>query len=188
MEAEEGRLSLSVSVTTRPARSGEVDGNDYHFVDEERFQSLRDEGALLEWAQVFGNYYGTPRKDVEELLVSGRDVLFDVDWQGARKLAESLPEDVVRVFILPPSAQALEARLQSRNQDSAEVVKHRMAQASNEISHWAEYDYVVVNDDIPSSLAHLITILRAERLKRSRCGGLRSFVEALQKDLGRIWS
>ncbi len=184
MEAESPGIAMSVSVTTRPARPGETDGVDYQFVDETGFARLREEGALLEWAQVFGNYYGTPRANVERALEAGTDVLFDVDWQGARQLAESLPEDVVRVFILPPSAVALEERLRARNQDSADVVSRRMAQASNEISHWSEYDYVIVNMDLEHSFAELRTILEAERLRRTRRTGLGPLVESLQRDLG----
>lgn len=184
VEGEAEHLRMSVSVTTRPSRPGEVDGVDYTFLDEPAFSALREEGALLEWAQVFGNYYGTPRGPVEATIAEGHDVLFDVDWQGARQLKESLPDDVVRVFILPPSAQALEDRLRARNQDSIEVVSRRMAQASNEISHWAEYDYVIVNRDIEQSFAEVTAILSAERLRRSRRTGLGRLVEEIQRDLG----
>ncbi len=184
LEAEADTLQLSVSVTTRPMRPGENDGVDYWFLDGARFTQMREDGELLEWAQVFGNSYGTPRKDVETAIESGRDVLFDVDWQGGRQLAESMPDDVVRVFILPPSAEVLESRLKSRNQDNADVIAVRMAQASNEISHWIEYDYVIVNADIDRSFDELRAVLAAERLKRERQTRLTSLVEQLQRDLG----
>ena len=184
LEAEADTLQLSVSVTTRPMRPGENDGVDYWFLDGARFTQMREDGELLEWAQVFGNSYGTPRKDVETAIESGRDVLFDVDWQGGRQLAESMPDDVVRVFILPPSAEVLESRLKSRNQDNADVIAVRMAQASNEISHWIEYDYVIVNADIDRSFDELRAVLAAERLKRERQTRLTSLVEQLQLDLG----
>ncbi len=189
LEGEGDALTMSVSLTTRPPRPGEVDGEDYWFVDEERFGELRSSGGLLEWAQVFGNYYGTPRKQVEEALAGGSDVLFDVDWQGGRQLADGMAADVVRVFILPPSAETLEGRLKSRNQDSEEVVALRMAQASGEISHWIEYDYVIVNEDIETSIVQLKAILAAERLKRVRRTGLTKLVEELQRALGHsVWN
>lgn len=184
LEAESEDLLLSVSVTTRPIRPEETDGKDYWFVTEAIFHRMRDADEFLEWAQVFGNYYGTPRKHVEDALSAGQDVLFDVDWQGGRQLAENVPDDVVRVFILPPSAQVLEARLRARNQDSADVVALRMAQASGEISHWIEYDYVIVNDSIESSFEQLRVVLAAERLKRTRRTALTVLVEQLQRDLG----
>jgi guanylate kinase len=184
LEAEGDALQLSVSVTTRPMRPGETDGEDYWFIDEARFGQMREGGELLEWAQVFGNSYGTPRQDVVDAVVAGRDVLFDVDWQGGRQLANNMPEDVVRVFILPPSAKVLEARLKSRNQDNADVIAVRMAQASNEISHWIEYEYVIVNADIDQSFDQLRAILAAERLKRERRTGMADLVEQLQRDLG----
>ena len=184
LEAESEELVLSVSVTTRPIRPGETDGKDYWFVNEAIFHRMRDADEFLEWAQVFGNYYGTPRKHVEDAVSAGQDVLFDVDWQGGRQLAENVPDDVVRVFILPPSAQVLEARLRARNQDSADVVALRMAQASGEISHWIEYDYVIVNENIDSSFEQLRVVLAAERLKRTRRTALTVLVEQLQRDLG----
>ncbi len=184
LEAESEELLLSVSVTTRPIRPGETDGKDYWFVAEPTFIGMRDAGEFLEWAQVFGNYYGTPRKQVEDAVSAGQDVLFDVDWQGGRQLAENVPDDVVRVFILPPSALVLEARLRARNQDSADVVALRMAQASGEISHWIEYDYVIVNENIDSSFEQLRVVLAAERLKRTRRTALTGLVEQLQRDLG----
>ena len=184
LEAESEELLLSVSVTTRPIRPGETDGKDYCFVNEAIFHRMRDADEFLEWAQVFGNYYGTPRKHVEDAVSAGQDVLFDVDWQGGRQLAENVPDDVVRVFILPPSAQVLEARLRARNQDSTDVVALRMAQASGEISHWIEYDYVIVNENIDSSFEQLRVVLAAERLKRTRRTALTVLVEQLQRDLG----
>jgi len=184
LEAESEDLLLSVSVTTRPIRPEETDGKDYWFVTEAIFHRMRDADEFLEWAQVFGNYYGTPRKHVEDAVSAGQDVLFDVDWQGGRQLAENVPDDVVRVFILPPSAQVLEARLRARNQDSADVVALRMAQASGEISHWIEYDYVIVNENIDSSFEQLRMVLAAERLKRTRRTALTVLVEQLQRDLG----
>lgn len=177
------RIAMSVSVTTRKARPGEVDGRDYFFVDDTRFAVMREKGELLEWAKVFGNHYGTPRKAVTEAIGAGRDVLFDIDWQGAQQLSETMKGDLVRVFILPPSGEALEARLRGRAQDPPHVVASRMAEASNEISHWAEYDYVIVNADIEESLTGLRSILTAERLKRERLLGLTAFVREMQKAL-----
>jgi guanylate kinase len=182
LDAEPG-LKLSVSVTTRQPRPGEVDGRDYFFIDEARFTQMRDEGRLLEWALVFGRLYGTPAEPVEKALLAGEDVLFDIDWQGARQIAEKNSADLVRVFILPPSAKSLEARLQNRRQDPADIVKARMAEASNEISHWAEYDYVIINDSLDESLAGLRSILAAERLRRQRVVGLNDFVRALRAEL-----
>ncbi|MEL7048218.1 MAG: guanylate kinase [Pseudomonadota bacterium] len=180
---DDGGIELSVSVTTRPARPGEVDGRDYHFVDMGRFQEMRDAGDLLEWAEVFGNFYGTPRQSVDEALSQGRDLLFDIDWQGAQQLAERTSGDLVRVFILPPSARALEERLTSRNQDSAEVVAQRMSKAADEISHWNEYDFVIVNQDVEHSLAGLKSVLAAARVQKQRQTGLPEFVDALLGDL-----
>lgn len=176
-------IRLSVSVTTRKPRPGEVEGRDYYFVDEKRFQRMREDGKLLEWAKVFDNYYGTPRAAVEKAVKGGQDVLFDIDWQGTQQLAEKMPHDLVRVFILPPSGKTLEARLRSRNQDPPEVVARRMAEASAEISHWAEYDYVIVNADLDRSIEGLKSILTAERLKRQRLLGLSAFVRQMQKAL-----
>ena len=181
--AADAGIAMSVSVTTRRPRSGEVDGKDYIFVDERRFDAMRDNGELLEWARVFDNHYGTPRAWVEAAVASGRDVLFDIDWQGAQQLAEKMLGDVVRVFILPPSGAVLEERLRNRNQDPPDVVARRMAAASAEISHWAEYDYVVINADLDDSLSGLRSILAAERLKRERLSGLMAFVREMQKAL-----
>jgi guanylate kinase len=172
-------VEISVSHTTRMKRKGEKDGKDYHFVDRETFTRMRDQNAFLEWAVVFDNYYGTTRKPVEQALASGRDVLFDVDWQGARKLREQAKSDVVAVFVLPPSAPALEERLRVRAEDPEDVVLKRMRGASNEIQHWDEYDYVVVNRDIEQSVAAVRAILAAERLRRTRLTGLKDFVQGL---------
>ncbi len=175
-------ISMSVSVTTRKPRPGEADGRDYFFVDQARFAQMKDAGELLEWAQVFGNHYGTPRAPVEAAISTGRDVLFDIDWQGAQQLEEKLPHDLVRVFILPPSAQDLAKRLAARGQDSPEVVAGRMAAASAEISHWPEYHYVIVNADLDASSASLRAILTAERMKRERQLGLSDFVRRMQSE------
>jgi len=182
IEADPG-IAMSVSVTTRPPRPGEVNGRDYHFIDEAAFKRMREADELLEWARVFDNFYGTPRAPVEKAIKSGRDILFDIDWQGAQQLSEKLKHDVVRVFILPPSAAALEKRLQTRAQDSADVVRRRMEAASAEISHWPEYDYVIVNASLDASMAGLKAILGAERLKRERLDGLSAFVREMRKAL-----
>jgi guanylate kinase len=182
LESDAG-IALSVSVTTRKPRPGEVDGRDYWFVDEAKFKSMADADELLEWATVFGNYYGTPRAPIEQALAQGRDVLFDIDWQGTQQLSERMAGDLVRVFVLPPSGETLEARLRTRAQDSDDVVAKRMASASAEISHWAEYDYVIVNADLDHSSASLRAILAAERLRRDRTTGLSAFVRGLQKAL-----
>jgi guanylate kinase len=179
----DAEIAMSVSVTTRPPRPGETDGRDYNFIDDKRFVRMREGDELLEWARVFDNFYGTPRVPVEAAIKSGRDILFDIDWQGAQQLSEKMKHDVVRVFILPPSVTALERRLQTRAQDSVEVVRRRMEAASAEISHWAEYDYVIVNANIDGSLAGLKAILTAERLKRERLDGLSAFVREMQKTL-----
>jgi guanylate kinase len=176
-------VEISISHTTRMKRKGEKDGKDYLFVDRQTFTRMRDQDSFLEWAVVFDNYYGTTRKPVEEALAAGRDVLFDVDWQGARKLRESAKNDVVTVFILPPSAAALEERLRTRAEDAEAVVKRRMRGASNEIQHWDEYDYVVVNTDIEQSVAAVRAILAAERLRRTRLTGLKGFVQNLLAEL-----
>ena len=175
-------LSLSISATTRPMRPGEVDGRDYRFVTAERFQEMVRDGAFLEHARVFGHHYGTPRAEVVEALEQGRDVLFDIDWQGTQQVSEKAPQDLVRIFILPPSTQELEQRLRQRAQDPEEVVQGRMAKAADEMSHWPEYDYIVVNRDVDDSLAQVQAILAAERLKRERLVGLHDFVEALRNE------
>jgi guanylate kinase len=179
----DGEIEISVSVTTRPPRPGEVEGIDYFFVDRPEFARMRAVGELLEWAHVFDNFYGTPRRPVEQALAAGRDVLFDIDWQGCQQLQEKLPQDLVRVFVLPPSGQALEQRLRARAQDPPEVVTRRMAEAAAEISHWPEYDYVLVNADLEASVAGLKSILTAERLKRERLRGLSDFVREIQRAL-----
>ena len=172
-------ITMSVSVTTRPPRPGEVDGRDYYFISKARFEAMRDAGELLESAEVFGNCYGTPKGPVEHSLAKGRDVLFDIDWQGTQQLAQAMQDDLVRVFILPPSVEALRDRLISRAQDPMVVVAKRMAEASREISHWAEYDYVIVNDDLETADREICAILAAERLKRKRRIGLTAFVRSL---------
>jgi guanylate kinase len=175
----DSHITMSVSVTTRPPRPGEVDGRDYFFISKERFEAMRDAGDLLESAEVFGNCYGTPKGPVEHSLAKGRDVLFDIDWQGTQQLAQAMQDDLVRVFILPPSVEALRDRLVSRAQDPMVVVAKRMAEASREISHWAEYDYVIVNDDLETADREICAILAAERLKRKRRIGLTAFVRSL---------
>ncbi len=181
--ASDKDIAMSVSVTTRPPRPGEVEGRDYYFLTTEDFGIMRNKGELLEHAKVFGNYYGTPRGPVEGALAQGRDVLFDIDWQGTQQLEESARDDLVKVFVLPPSAQDLERRLNKRAQDPADVVAARMAKASDEISHYLEYDYIIVNDDIEKSLGELKAILTAERLKRHRLTGLSNFVKQLREAL-----
>jgi len=175
-------LQLSVSVTTRPRREGEVEGRDYVFIDRHRFEEMVAEGELLEYATVFGNCYGTPRQPIEAALAGGRDVVGDLDWQGAQQLTKSVGGDLVSVFVLPPSRAALETRLRNRAQDSATVVAARMAKSAEETSHWAEYDYVVVNREIEESVAKVQAILTAERLRRERQFGLADFVDRLQAD------
>lgn len=182
VESEPG-VAMSVSSTTRKQRKGEVEGRDYYFVDRETFAAMRDHGEFLEWAVVFDHYYGTRREPVEEALRQGRDVLFDVDWQGAKSLRDEAPNDVVTVFILPPSGEVLERRLTERAQDAPDVVDARMRGASNEIQHWNEYDYVVVNRDVDVALAAVRAILVAERLRRSRLTGLKDFVQGLLAEL-----
>lgn len=176
-------LSMSVSATTRPMRPKEVEGRDYLFVNKERFEQMVKHNELLEWATVFDNRYGTPRAPVEAALSAGRDVLFDIDWQGTQQLREKARADVVSVFILPPSAADLEKRLHSRAQDSDEVIRGRMSRASHEMSHWAEYDYIVINHEINDAFTEVQSILKAERLKRERRTGLTTFVRKLQQQL-----
>ncbi len=176
-------LRMSVSVTTRAMRPGEIEGRDYYFTDKARFDEMARNGDLLEWATVFDNRYGTPRTAVEAALSAGEDVLFDIDWQGTQQLREKAGEDVVSVFILPPSAGDLEKRLHTRAQDSDEVIRGRMSRAAHEMSHWAEYDYIVVNHDVETAFAELRAILGAERLKRKRRTGLTAFVRELQRQL-----
>jgi guanylate kinase len=174
---------LSVSVTTRPKRRGEVNGRDYHFIDRARFNDMVKNGELLEWAEVFGHQYGTPRRPVISALEAGRDVLFDIDWQGTQQLAERARDDLVSVFILPPTIRELERRLWQRALDSKAVIGARMAKAAGEMSHWPEYDYVIINRKIEVAFDEVRTILAAERLKRERQTGLTKFVRDLQEDL-----
>lgn len=178
LEQQSG-ISMSISVTTRPMRPGEKDGVDYYFIDRPEFDRMVANGELLEHAEVFGNCYGTPRSYVEQHLNAGDDVLFDIDWQGTKQLHATSPHDLVSVFILPPSLTELERRLYTRAQDSTEVVQKRMAKAISEISHWEEYDYVIVNQDLDEALEKITSILHAERLKRTRQEGLRPFINTL---------
>jgi guanylate kinase len=178
--AQDPEITMSVSVTTRSPRPGEVDGKDYYFVDHARFDRMVDNGELLEHAKVFGNMYGTPSQPVFTALEAGRDVLFDIDWQGTQQLSGKARTDVVRIFILPPSTEELEKRLRTRAQDTDEVVAARMSKASEEMSHWAEYDYVVVNVDVQESLRRVSAILAAERLRRERQVGMAEFVNRLR--------
>lgn len=182
LEADKN-IRMSVSVTTRAPRNGEVHGVDYSFIDDTEFEKLKRGDELLEWAEVFGNFYGTPKAAVLEALQAGKDVLFDVDWQGTRQIKAQLPGDTVSVFILPPDGRTLERRLKARNQDSDEAVARRMAAAAAEIAHWQEYDYVIVNSDVDESFMELGCILSGERLKRERQLGLDQFVANMLRDL-----
>ena len=174
------QLNISVSVTTRPPRKGEVDGQHYHFVDRARFDGMVAGGELLEHASVFGYFYGTPRAPVEAALSAGRDIISDIDWQGTQQLAQTVRDDLVAVFVLPPSMAALEERLKARAQDSDEVVRARMAKSADEMSHWPEYDYVFINHDIAESVRQVQAILAAERVRRGRLRGLADFVNRLR--------
>jgi guanylate kinase len=176
-------LELSISVTTRPRRRGEVNGRHYHFIDRKKFDQMVRDGELLEYAEVFGNGYGTPRKPVERALKRGHDVLFDIDWQGTQQLRERAEDDLVSVFVLPPSSGELSRRLHTRAQDDKKVIRARMSKASDEMSHWAEYDYVVVNRDLDRAFGEIRAILAAERLRRKRQPGLSAFVRGLQSKL-----
>jgi guanylate kinase len=175
------KVVLSISATTRPGRPDEVEGRDYFFVSDSEFQHTVKSGEFLEHALVFGHHYGTPKKPVVDALVAGRDVLFDIDWQGTQQLRQQAREDVVSIFVLPPSREELERRLRARAQDAPDVVTRRMAKADDEISHWAEYDYVIVNEDIDRAQTQVETILDAERLKRARQPGIPDFVETLMR-------
>ena len=177
----DSNLRMSISVTTRPRRPGEGEGRDYYFIDQMVFERMVQDGALLEHALVFGNRYGTPRAAVERMLAEGRDVLFDIDWQGTQQLAEKARDDLVSVFVLPPSTAELERRLRTRAADSEDEVQRRMSKASDEMSHWAEYDYVIVNRNLDDSVAKVQAILTAERLKRERQSGLSDFVRDLRE-------
>jgi guanylate kinase len=174
-------LGISISVTTRPPRPGEVHGRDYFFIDAAEFERMVESGALLEHALVFGNRYGTPKAAVEQMLAAGRDVLFDIDWQGTQQLDGKARDDLVSVFVLPPSTAELERRLRARAADSEEEVQRRMSKAADEMSHWAEYQYVIVNRNLEDSVAKVQAILIAERLKRGRQGGLSEFVRDLRE-------
>jgi len=180
---EDGRLTLSVSVTTRARRGSEIDGVDYHFVTPKQFEHMRDRGELLEWALVHGNYYGTPREAVEQWLEQGLDVLFDIDWQGARQIREAIPDDVVSIFVLPPSAAELRHRLERRAEDAPEVIANRLTNARTELERWNEYDYVIVNDDLQRAYGGLKAIVGGERLRRDRMSGLADFVAGLRDGL-----
>ncbi|MEP3475953.1 MAG: guanylate kinase [Hyphomicrobiales bacterium] len=173
---QDKNIDMSISMTTRKARPGEIDGKDYIFVNEDQFNKAIENNELLEWAEVFGNFYGTPRKAVEQKLENGQDVLFDIDWQGTQQLHEKVGKDLVRLFILPPSVKVLEDRLKRRGQDEDHIVVARMKEAANQISHWAEYDYVIINENLDESLGEVQNILNAERLKRERRVGLSAFV------------
>lgn len=180
LEAEPD-LAMSVSVTTRPRRPGEIDGVDYSFVSTEQFREMVAANHFLEWAHVFDNRYGTPRGPVDAVLATGRDMLFDIDWQGAQQLYQTAGGDVVRVFILPPSMEELRRRLETRATDCTEVIEGRMSRAATEVSHWDGYDYVLVNDDVDRCFEDVHNILKAERLKRSRQTGLIGFVRKLMR-------
>ena len=172
-------LELSVSVTTRARRGSEIDGVHYHFIKQREFDRLRDDEALLEWAEVHGNCYGTPREPAEAAMADGRDMLFDIDWQGAKQLNERMPADIVSVFILPPSMSELKQRLKRRAEDSDATIDRRLANARHEIEHWGEYDFVVINDDLDRAYAEVKAIVTAERLRRDRRPGLFDFVTKL---------
>ena len=178
--SEDPALTLSISVTTRPMRPGEIDGRDYRFIDQRRFDQMVEQEELLEHARVFGNCYGTPRQPIEAALAAGHDVVSDLDWQGTQQLAGKVRPDLVAVFVLPPNAAALEERLRARAQDSASVVAARMAKSAEEMSHWPEYDYVIVNNTVEDSVAQARAIVTAERLRRERQIGLADFVESLR--------
>ena len=177
--AADDQIKLSVSATTRPPRPGEIEGVHYHFVDEATFDRMIEEDDFYEWAHVFGHRYGTPKAQVWNVLEQGKDILFDIDWQGTQQLKEKMRDDLVSIFILPPSHAELERRLRNRAEDSDEIVAGRMAKAADEISHWPEYDYVIVNTDVEKALADIQAILNAERLKRSRQTGISEFVGRL---------
>ncbi len=180
---KEENVSLSISVTTRPRRSSEIDGIHYNFITRRQFELMRDGGELLEWAEVHGNFYGTPREPVETALSEGRDVLFDIDWQGTQQLYATMRTDVVSVFVLPPAAEELKLRLERRAEDTPEVISRRLKNAAEEIPHWEEYDYVLVNRDLEKSFIRLRGILTAERLKRVHRDDIQSFVDTLLADL-----
>lgn len=180
---EEDNISLSISVTTRPRRASEIEGVHYHFISQRQFEQMRDAGDLLEWAQVHGNYYGTPREPVERALAKGEDVLFDIDWQGTLQLYDKMRADVVSVFVLPPSAAELKSRLERRAEDSSDIISNRLRNAISEIAHWMEYDYVLINHDLQKSFLRLRAILNAARLKRAEPADMAGFVDRLVADL-----
>mgnify|MGYP001418519380 CR=1 FL=1 len=178
--AQDDNIRVSISATTRKMRPNEVNGVHYHFVDDQKFEAMREEGEFLEHAKVFDHNYGTPRQPVEEALQKGTDVLFDIDWQGTRLISEQAPQDVVSIFILPPSWEELESRLRNRGTDSDEEIDFRMSRAVSEISHYAEYDYVIINRELEDALRRVQAILVAERMKRRRLSGLEAFVNQLK--------
>src|SRR5687768_2268151 len=180
---EEDNISLSISVTTRERRGSEIEGVHYHFISQRQFEQMRDAGDLLEWAQVHGNYYGTPREPVERALAKGQDVLFDIDWQGTLQLYDKMRADVVSVFVLPPSAAELKSRLERRAEDSSDIISSRLRNAISEITHWTEYDYVLINHDLQKSFLRLRAILNSARLKRAEPADMASFVDRLVADL-----
>jgi len=184
LREQEPSLTLSVSVTTRQRRPSEVDGVHYHFISTDEFEDLKTRGEMLEWAHVHGNYYGSPRRPVERALGQGEDILFDIDYQGARQLVANAPDDVVSCFILPPSIPELRARLERRAEDAPDVIAKRLAAAGNEIGRWVDYNYVLVNDDLDRTFSRLRAILAAERLRRERQKGLDEFVSDLLNNLG----
>ncbi len=178
--AADSNVELSISVTTRPRRLSEVDGRDYHFIDQRKYDAMARNGELLEWATVFGFSYGTPREPVERALAAGRDVLFDIDWQGSQQLIKKCRSEVATIFILPPSLSELERRLRRRAEDTEDIIRKRMEKATDELAHWAEYDYVIVNHDLDQAFADVRTVLAAERLRRERQTGLADFMRSLQ--------
>ncbi|GEO84542.1 MULTISPECIES: guanylate kinase [Alphaproteobacteria] len=178
-------IGMSVSVTTRPRRQSEIEGVHYHFVSQREFERMRDSDSLLEWAEVHGNFYGTPRDPVELAMSQGRDMLFDIDWQGAQQLQDKMKADVVSIFILPPTMAELQSRLHRRAEDTEEVIQTRLANSRAEIGHWREYDYVIVNDDLDAAFDAVQSIVKAERLRRDRRHGLFDFVSTLVASEGR---
>ena len=179
---QDAQITMSVSVTTRPQRAGEVDGQDYFFIDEQTFQSRLKSDDFIEHAKVYGNYYGTPRRFVFNQLEQGKDVVFDIDWQGTQQLAQVAHQDLVSVFVLPPSLNELQKRLKNRGLDSKEVIEKRLSQTTSELSHWAEYNYVLINDNLEQTVHNVMIILNSERLKRSRQRSLANFVQELSKE------
>jgi guanylate kinase len=179
LTTEDADIRLSVSVTTRPRRQSEIEGVHYRFIDKDDFVALRERGDLLEWAEVHGNFYGTPRKPVEQALAAGQDMMFDIDWQGTRQIVDRMREDVVSVFVLPPSMEELKARLERRAEDTPDVMARRLENARDEIAQWGGYDYVIVNDDLEKAYGQLKAVLAAARIRRERQVGLEDFVDGL---------